>query len=99
MYMCAHLFSVQLTSRRFMSSSNSLNYDRSFTAKRWSLQQSKVMKLWQLTCCLTALSGNDFKASVFAQRQLMKWISDGLLRQRKGLMIYNKIERVLLITK
>ncbi len=29
----------------------------------------------------------------------MKLISDGLLRQRNGLMIYNKIERVLVITK
>ncbi len=29
----------------------------------------------------------------------MKLISDRLLRQCKGLMIYNKIERVLVITK
>ncbi len=29
----------------------------------------------------------------------MKLISDRLLRQRKGLMIYNKIECVLVITK
>ncbi len=41
-YMCAHLFSMQLSSRRFMSSSHSLNYDRSFTAKRRSLRHSKV---------------------------------------------------------
>ncbi len=29
----------------------------------------------------------------------MKLFSDSLLRQRNGLMIYNKIERVLVITK
>ncbi len=29
----------------------------------------------------------------------MKLISDRFLRQRSGLMIYNKIERVLVITK
>ncbi len=39
------------------------------------------------------------KGSVFARRHLMKLISDRLLRQRNGLMIYNKIERVLVITK
>ncbi len=58
-----------------------------------------IRKLRQLTCCLAALSGNDFKGSVFARRHLIKQISDRLLRQRNGLMIYNKIERVLVITK
>ncbi len=58
-----------------------------------------IRKLRQLTCCLPALSGNDFKGSVFARRHLMKLISDRLLRQCNGLMIYNKIERVLAITK
>ncbi len=38
---------MQLTSRRFVSSLHSLNYDRSFTAKRWSLRHSKVLKLWR----------------------------------------------------
>ncbi len=38
MHMCAHLFSMQLSSRYFMSSST--HYDRSFTAKRPSLQLS-----------------------------------------------------------
>ncbi len=58
-----------------------------------------IRKLRQLTCCLAALSGNDFKGSVFAGRHLIKQILDRLLRQRNGLMIYNKIERVLVITK
>ncbi len=58
-----------------------------------------IRKLRQLTCCLAALSGNDFKGSVFARRHLIKQILDRLLRQRNGLMIYNKIERVLVITK
>ncbi len=58
-----------------------------------------IRKARQLTCCLAALWGNDFAGSVFARRHLMKLISDGLLRQRNGLMIYNKIERVLVITK
>ncbi len=58
-----------------------------------------IRKLRQLTCCLTALWGNDFAGSVFAWRHLTKLISDRLLRQRNGLMIYNKIERVLVITK
>ncbi len=48
---------------------------------------------------LAALWGNDFAGSVFARRHLTKLISDRLLRQRNGLMIYNKIERVLVITK
>ncbi len=58
-----------------------------------------IRKLRQLTCCLAALSGNDFKGSVFERRHLIKQILDRLLRQRNGLMIYNKIERVLVITK
>ncbi len=58
-----------------------------------------IRKLRQLTCCLAALWGNDFAGSVFARRHLTKLISDRLLRQRKILMIYNKIERVLVITK
>ncbi len=57
-----------------------------------------VRKL-RLTWCLAALSSNDFAGSVFARRYLMKLISDGLLRQRNGLMFYNKIEQVLVITK
>ncbi len=48
---------------------------------------------------LAALWGNDFSGSVFARMHLTKLISDRLLRQRNGLMIYNKIERVLVITK
>ncbi len=48
---------------------------------------------------LAALCGNDFGGSVFARRHLTKLISDRLLRQRNGLMIYNKIEWVLVITK
>ncbi len=48
---------------------------------------------------LTASWGNDFAGSVFAWRHLTKLISDTLLRQRNGLKIYNKIERVLVITK
>ncbi len=44
-----------------------------------------------LAVLLATLSGNDFAGSVFAQRHLR------LLRQRNGLMIYNKI--VLVITK
>ncbi len=63
------------------------------------MSAADVWKLRQLTCCLAALSGNDFKGSVFAQRHLIKQILDRLLRQRNGLMIYNKIERVLVITK
>ncbi len=58
-----------------------------------------VWKPRQLTCSLDALWGNDFAGSVFARRHLMKLISDRLLRQHNGLMIYNKIERVLVITK
>ncbi len=58
-----------------------------------------IRKLRQLTCCLAALSGNDLKGSVFERRHLIKQILDRLLRQRNGLMIYNKIERVLVITK
>ncbi len=58
-----------------------------------------IWKLRQLTCCLAALWGNDFADSVFAQRHLMKLISDRFLRQRNGLMVYNKIEIVLVITK
>ncbi len=40
-----------------------------------------IRKLRQLTCCLDALSGNDFVGSVFARRHLMKLISDRLQRQ------------------
>ncbi len=58
-----------------------------------------IRKLRQLTYCLAALWGNDFAGSVFAQRHLTKLILDMPLRQRDGLMIYNKIERVLVITK
>ncbi len=39
------------------------------------------------------------QAAFFARRHLMKLISDRFLRQRSVLMIYNKIERVLVITK
>ncbi len=58
-----------------------------------------IRKLRQLTCCLADLWGNDFAGSVFARRHLTKLISERLLRQRNGLMIYNKIDRVLVITK
>ncbi len=58
-----------------------------------------IRKLRQLTCCLTASWGNDFAGSVFAWRHLTKLISDRLLRQCNILMIYNKIEWVLVITK
>ncbi len=58
-----------------------------------------IRKLRQLTCCLTASWGNDLAGSVFAWRHLKKLISDRLLRQCNILMIYNKIERVLVITK
>ncbi len=37
--------------------------------------------------------------AVFLHRHFIKQILDRLLRQRNGLMIYNKIERVLVITK
>ncbi len=37
---------------------------------------------------------NDFAGSVFARRHLTKLISDRLLRQCNGLMIYNKIEQI-----
>ncbi len=57
MHMCAHLFSMQLSSRRFMSSSHLLNHDRSFTAKRRSLRLSKVMKLWRYVCFKTIFIG------------------------------------------
>ncbi len=42
---------------------------------------------------------NYFAGSIFARRHLMKLISDKLLRQCKGLMIYNTIKRVLVTTK
>ncbi len=58
-----------------------------------------IWKLRQLTCCLAALWGSDFAGGVFAWRHLTKLISDRLLRQRNGLIIYNKIERDLVITK
>ncbi len=48
---------------------------------------------------LTPAASKNFFGSVFARRHLTKLISDRLLRQRNGLMIYNKIERVLVITK
>ncbi len=57
-----------------------------------------VRKPRQLTWWLV-IWGNDFTGSVFAQRHFMKLIADRLLRQCNGLMIYNKIERVLVITK
>ncbi len=53
----------------------------------------------QLTYCLAALSDNDFAGSVLHERHLTKLISERLLKTRNGLMIYNKIEWVLVITK
>ncbi len=53
----------------------------------------------QLTYCLAALSDNDFAGSVLHERHLTKLISERLLKTRNSLMIYNKIERVLVITK
>ncbi len=47
---------------------------------------------------LRSLRGNDFAGSVFCTKTPHEMISDGLLGQRNGLMIYNKIERVLVIT-
>ncbi len=55
--MCAHLFSMQLSSHRFMSSSHSVNYDRFFTAKRRSLRHYKVMKLWRYVLFKTIFIG------------------------------------------
>ncbi len=52
-----------------------------------------------LGCWLAALRCNDFAGSVFAQRHLTILISDRFLRQCNGLMVYNKIERVLVIIK
>ncbi len=49
--------------------------------------------------CIRALRGNDSAGSVFAQRHLTKLILDRLLRQCNGLMVYNKIEQVLVISK
>ncbi len=83
---------VGASSERLMSESLSCSF-------KWQIHLGCIRKLRQLTCCLAALSGNDFKGSVFAWRHLMKRISDRLLGQRNGLMIYNKIERVLVITK
>ncbi len=42
---------------------------------------------------------NDFAGSVYPQRYLTKLTSDRLLRPHNGLMIYNQIERALVITK
>ncbi len=55
--------------------------------------------LRQLTCCLAALWGTEFAGSGFSRRHLKKLFTDRLLRQRNGLMIYNQIERVLVLTK
>ncbi len=54
---------------------------------------------YNLGSWLAALWGNDFAGSVFPRRHLTKLISDRLLRQRNGLMIYNKIDWDLVITK
>ncbi len=62
-----------------------------------SLAASENLGSW--LAALAALWGNDFAGSVLARRHLTKLISDRILRQRDGLMIYNKIERVLVITK
>ncbi len=62
--------------------------------ERHTKAASENLGIW-----LTALWGNDFACSVFAGRHLTKLISDRLLRQRNDLMIYNKIEWVLVITK
>ncbi len=59
-----------------------------------TLAASESLDSW-----LAALWGHDFAGSIFARRHLMKLISDRLLRQRNGLMINNKIEWVLVITK
>ncbi len=40
---------------------------------------------WKTVAASDALSGNDFVGSVFAQRHLVKLISDRLLRQRNDL--------------
>jgi len=58
-----------------------------------------VGSVQQLTCCLAAISGNDFVCNVFTRRFLMKLILDRLLKQHKGLMIFNKIERVTVTCK
>ncbi len=57
-------------------------------------EQGCIWKLRQLT-----YEAMTLQAAFFARRHLTKLISDGLLRQLNGLMIYNKIERVLVITK
>ncbi len=53
-----------------------------------------IRKLRQLTCCLAALSGNDLR-----QRFCTEAPRKTEFGQRNGLMIYNNIERVLVITK
>lgn len=58
-----------------------------------------IRKLRQLICCLAALSGNDFAGRICAGQYLTKLISDRLLSQRSGLMIYKEIQRTLVITK
>ncbi len=67
--------------------------------KWWLMIVVTVKAVAASDCCLAVLWGNDFAGSVFARRHLMKLISDRLLRQCNGLMVYNKIERVLVITK
>ncbi len=58
-----------------------------------------IWKLKQLTCCFAVLCPMTSQAAFSPRRHLIILISDGLLRQRNGLMIYNKMERVLVITK
>uniref|UniRef100_A0A671K6W8 Membrane-associated guanylate kinase, WW and PDZ domain-containing protein 3 n=1 Tax=Sinocyclocheilus anshuiensis TaxID=1608454 RepID=A0A671K6W8_9TELE len=59
---------------------------------------NKVLLLLRPGLGLVPDHSTDFAGSVFARGHLMKLISDRLLRQHNGLMIYNKIERVLVIT-
>ncbi len=53
-----------------------------------------LLKPWteseNLGSWLAVSQGHDFAGSIFARRQLMKLISDRLLRQCNGLMVYNK---------
>ncbi len=59
-----------------------------------------IRKLKQLTRCIPALWGSDFADSVFCTKAPHEAdFGQADLRQRNGLMIYNKIERVLVITK
>jgi len=68
-------------------------------SKNSTFPQCFINSQWHLTCCLTALSGNDFSGSICPWRNHTELISDRLLRQLNGLIIYSKTEWALVITK